>query len=164
MLLLERMKDPQFMAQTLIAICIVTGLIALAMPYFGTDPLQRRMKSVTLERDRLRQRERETLIRGRSLRSEEKSLVKKIVIFSGCRNGLASKMQQSNWQRRAIVALRLRRHSFSFGLSFRWGFLYWDGPICFSSMIWALLPSRGSALYLACFISASNCRNFILTI
>jgi tight adherence protein C len=81
MLLLERMKDPQFMAQMLIAICIVTGLIALAMTYFGTDPLQRRMKSVTLERDRLRQRERETLMRGRSLRSEEKSLVKKIVIF-----------------------------------------------------------------------------------
>jgi len=61
---IERLHDPQFLAMMLAAIAAVATVLTLAMPLLSTDRLQSRMKTVALERDKIRQRERERLARG----------------------------------------------------------------------------------------------------
>ncbi len=81
MTLLQLFKSPDFQLQVLAVLCAVAVILALVAPYLAPDPLQRRMKSVALERERIRLREREKL--GSSpragLRMEEKPFVRDIV-------------------------------------------------------------------------------------
>ena len=81
MFLLERLRDPNLLVQLLGFLCAVACLLVVALPYLAPDPLQRRMKTLALERERIRRREREHLGLGPSLRAEEKPLVKRIVRF-----------------------------------------------------------------------------------
>jgi tight adherence protein C len=81
MFLLERLQDPQIIAQLLILLCAVVIILVLAMPYLAPDPLQRRIKAIASARERLRQREGENLLRGRGLRKGEKPFVKRVVAF-----------------------------------------------------------------------------------
>ena len=64
-----------------VAIAAIATVLTLAMPLFATDSLSKRMKSVALERDQLRQRERERLARGDkvALRRSPKQYMQSIV-------------------------------------------------------------------------------------
>jgi tight adherence protein C len=81
MLILERFKDIDMLTQLLIFLCAAATIVAVALPYLSPDLLQQRMKSVALERERLRQSERDRLARARILRSEEKPFMKRFVAF-----------------------------------------------------------------------------------
>jgi len=51
--------DPHFLAMVFAAIAAAATVLTLALPYVATDTLSKRMKAVALEREKIRQRERE---------------------------------------------------------------------------------------------------------
>ena len=57
----EKINDPQFMFSVLIAIAAIATVLTVAMPLLDGDTLGKRMNAVSVERDRLRAREREKL-------------------------------------------------------------------------------------------------------
>ncbi len=63
------------------AVAAMATVITLAMPLLAGDNLQKRMKSVAIERDKIRQRERERLARGDkvTLRTSPKQYMKTVV-------------------------------------------------------------------------------------
>jgi tight adherence protein C len=79
--LAERAPDPRFLAMVFAAIGAVATVITLAMPLLVTDALGKRMKAVAIEREKIRQRERERLARGEkvSLRPTPKQYMQRIV-------------------------------------------------------------------------------------
>jgi tight adherence protein C len=79
--LIEKMHDPKFVASLLAAIAAMATVITLAMPLIVRDQLDSRMKAVALEREKMRQRERERLSRGDKvqLRVSPKQYMKRIV-------------------------------------------------------------------------------------
>ncbi len=77
-----KLSDPQFMAMLLVAIATAATVFTLAMPYFDGANLQKRMKAVALERDKIRSRERERMSKGErqvSLRQAPKAYMKQVV-------------------------------------------------------------------------------------
>ncbi len=80
-LIIDRLSNPRFVAGVLVAIGCAASVLTLAMPLLQTDNLGRRMKAVSSERERIRQRERERLAAGQkpSLRQEPKRLFKQVV-------------------------------------------------------------------------------------
>ena len=80
-LLIEKLHDPKMLASILAAIAAVATVITLAMPLLVRDQLDTRLKSVALEREKMRQRERERLARGDKvqLRQTPKQYMKNIV-------------------------------------------------------------------------------------
>ena len=79
--LIERMHEPKFVASMLAAIAATATVITLAMPLLSGDQLNRRLKSVAIERDKMRQRERERLARGDKvqLRQSPKQYMQRVV-------------------------------------------------------------------------------------
>jgi tight adherence protein C len=79
--LIEKMADTRFLAMMLAAIAAAATVITLAMPLFAGDNLDRRLKAVAIEREKIRQRERERLSRGEkaSLRQSPKQYMKTVV-------------------------------------------------------------------------------------
>ena len=79
--LIQRLHDPKFVASILAAIAAMATVITLAMPLLSSDQLNRRLKSVAIEREKMRQRERERLARGEKvqLRQTPKQYMKSIV-------------------------------------------------------------------------------------
>ncbi len=81
--LIERLHDTRFLTMALAAIAAVATVLTLAMPLLSTNGLNARMKSVALERDKIRQRERERLARGErekaSLRQSPKQYMSRVV-------------------------------------------------------------------------------------
>src|ERR1043166_2605607 len=79
--LIEKMADTRLLAMLFAAIAAVATVITLAMPLVAGDNLGRRMKAVALEREKIRQRERERLIAGQkvSLRRSPKQYMKTVV-------------------------------------------------------------------------------------
>ena len=74
------LHDTRLMAMILAGIAAIATVITLAMPLLISDPLPRRMKSVALERDKIRQRERERMLRGQvSLRQSPKQYMQRAV-------------------------------------------------------------------------------------
>src|SRR5882757_6500280 len=65
----------------LAAVAAVATVLTLAMPVLAPDVLNKRLKAVALEREKIRQRERERLARGEkiNLRGSPKQYVKAIV-------------------------------------------------------------------------------------
>ena len=63
-LLIATLHDARFMAMVFAAVGAIATVLTLAMPLIATDSLGKRMKSVAIEREKLRQRERERLARG----------------------------------------------------------------------------------------------------
>jgi tight adherence protein C len=63
-LLIDAVSDTRLLAMAFAAIAAIATVITLAMPLLATDSLSKRMKSVALEREQMRQRERERLARG----------------------------------------------------------------------------------------------------
>ena len=79
--LTQKLGDTRFIAMVFAAIGAIATVLTLAMPLIATDTLGKRMKSVALEREKLRQRERERLARGEkiTLRRSPKQYMQTIV-------------------------------------------------------------------------------------
>jgi tight adherence protein C len=79
--LIRLVNDPQAMAMLLAAIAAVATVVTFAMPLLVTSPLDKRMKSVAIERSKIRARERERLARGerRGLKREPKVFMQNVV-------------------------------------------------------------------------------------
>src|SRR6266699_1905431 len=79
--LVDAVSNPRLMAMIFSAVAAIATVLTLAMPLLATDTLGKRMKSVALEREQLRQRERERLARGEKvmLRRSPKQYVQAIV-------------------------------------------------------------------------------------
>ena len=80
-LLVDRLHDTRFLAMLFAAIAAGATVITLAMPLLAGDNLERRMRAVAIEREKLRQRERERMARGEkvSLRTSPKLYMKTVV-------------------------------------------------------------------------------------
>ena len=79
--LIEKLHDPKMMASVFAAIAAMATVITLAMPLLARNDLSRRLNAVSVEREKLRQRERERLARGDKvqLRQTPKQFMKRIV-------------------------------------------------------------------------------------
>jgi tight adherence protein C len=79
--LIEKLLSTQFMVSVLTAVAVVATVITLAMPLLSNDTLAKRMKSVSSERERIRQRERALAKsqQARGLRHESKAYMKNVV-------------------------------------------------------------------------------------
>jgi tight adherence protein C len=79
--LILKIHDAHFVAMLLAAIAVSATAYTLMMPFFAGEGLQKRMKAVASERERIRQRERERLSKTEkvSLRQSPKHLVSKVV-------------------------------------------------------------------------------------
>jgi tight adherence protein C len=80
-LLIDKIHDTKFLAMMFAAIAAAATVLTLAMPLLAGDNLDKRMRSVALEREKIRQRERERLARGDkvTLRTSPKQYMKTIV-------------------------------------------------------------------------------------
>jgi tight adherence protein C len=80
-ILIDAVSSPRLLAMVFAAVAAIATVITLAMPLLVTDSLSQRMKSVALEREQLRQRERERLARGDkiALRRSPKQYMQSIV-------------------------------------------------------------------------------------
>lgn len=76
-----RLHDPHFMTMLFAAIAASATVYTLITPLFAGENLNKRMKAVASERERIRQRERERLAKSEkvSLRQTPKQLVSKVV-------------------------------------------------------------------------------------
>src|SRR5471032_2845203 len=79
--LIDKIHDAHFMTMVLAAIATGATAYTLVMPMFAGESLQKRMKAVASERERIRQRERDRLSKSEkvSLRQTPKQLVSKVV-------------------------------------------------------------------------------------
>lgn len=75
------LSDRHTVFALLVGVAAVATVLTIAMPFFTTDTLGKRMKSVAVERERLRARERERMSRRDqpSLRTEPKAYMKRVV-------------------------------------------------------------------------------------
>ena len=80
-LLIDKLHDPKMMASVFAAIAAMATVITLAMPLLARNDLTKRMSAVSVEREKIRQRERERLARGDKvqLRQTPKQYMKRIV-------------------------------------------------------------------------------------
>src|SRR5215470_19004495 len=79
--LIAQALDPTVMTMFFAGVAAIATVITLAMPYLVTDTLDKRMRAVALEREKIRQRERERLALGNkaSLRQSPKQYMKTVV-------------------------------------------------------------------------------------
>ncbi len=79
--LIDKLHDPRFMTMLLAAIAAAATAYTLIMPLFAGEGLEKRMKAVASERERIRARERERLSNTEkvSLRQTPKQIVSKVV-------------------------------------------------------------------------------------
>jgi tight adherence protein C len=80
-LLIDKIHDTKFLSMLFAAIAATATVLTLAMPLLAGDNLEKRMRSVAIERDKIRQRERERLARGDkvTLRTSPKQYMKTVV-------------------------------------------------------------------------------------
>src|SRR6187200_84869 len=80
-LIIAKFHDPKFLTMALAAVAAIATVLTLAMPLLSTNALSSRMKAVSVEREKIRQRERERLARGEkvSLRQSPKQYMAKVV-------------------------------------------------------------------------------------
>jgi tight adherence protein C len=78
----ERALDPQLITSALIAIATAATIWTLAAPFLEGESLEKRMKAVAIERDRIRARERERMAKAQqkpSLRQQPKVYMRQVV-------------------------------------------------------------------------------------
>jgi tight adherence protein C len=80
-LIIDKMHDTKFLAMLLVSVAAAATVLTIAMPLLSSDTLGKRMKAVALEREKIRQRERERMVRTEkvSLRTTPKQYMSKIV-------------------------------------------------------------------------------------
>ena len=101
-LISEKVNDPQFMFSILIAIAAIATVLTVAMPLLEGDTLGKRMKAVSVERDRIRAREREKLTSKQTkpaLRQDSTVVIK----------GLVDNFNLSKWLGTEQAKLQLAR-------------------------------------------------------
>lgn len=77
---LSTVTESHFVVAVLTAVAVIATILTIAMPLLNTDSLSRRMKSVSSERERIRNRERALAkTQGKTLRQEPKMYMKNIV-------------------------------------------------------------------------------------
>jgi tight adherence protein C len=79
--LVSKLHDPRFMTMLLAAVAAMATVYTLVMPLFAGENLNKRMKAVASERERIRARERERLNKNEkvTLRQTPKQLVSRVV-------------------------------------------------------------------------------------
>jgi tight adherence protein C len=78
--IVKLLGDPQIVSGALVAVSVAATVYTIATPLFSTDTLERRMKSVATERERIRARERAAAkTKSGTLRHEHKRFMKDIV-------------------------------------------------------------------------------------
>ncbi|CAH1660822.1 Type II/IV secretion system protein TadC, associated with Flp pilus assembly [Hyphomicrobiales bacterium] len=80
--IVDRLVDPQFMLALLAAVAAAATVLTVAIPLTEGNNLQKRMKNVATEREKIRARERERLNRQNekvSLRQEPKAYMRRVV-------------------------------------------------------------------------------------
>jgi tight adherence protein C len=79
--LVDKIHDPHFMTMLLAAIAAAATVYTLVLPLLAGENLNKRMKAVASERDRIRARERERMNKGEKvmLRQSPKQLVSRVV-------------------------------------------------------------------------------------
>ncbi len=78
----EKVNDPQFMFSILVAIAAIATVLTVTMPLLEGDTLGKRMNAVSVERDRIRTREREKMASKQAkpnLRQDSTATMKRIV-------------------------------------------------------------------------------------
>jgi tight adherence protein C len=80
-LVIDVMSNPRLMAMIFAFVAAIATVMTLAMPLLADDQLDKRLKGVAVEREKIRQRERERLARGEkvTLRQTPKQFVKRVV-------------------------------------------------------------------------------------
>ncbi len=80
-LIIDKLNDTQFISSCLIALATVAAMMTFFLPMIQGDVLSSRMRAVSVERDRIRAREREKLTKASkaTLRQEPKVFIKQIV-------------------------------------------------------------------------------------
>jgi tight adherence protein C len=80
-LLIERLHDTRFLVTLLTSIAAMATVFTVAMPYLTGGNLERRMKTVAIERNKIRARERERMARGErvTLRQSPRAYMQAIV-------------------------------------------------------------------------------------
>lgn len=90
---MEALAEPQTIISILAAVAIFATIVSLAMPFLAKDELGTRMKSVAIERDKIRARERARLAEQQgqksSLRQKDEGFVQSIVEKMNLKNALA---------------------------------------------------------------------------
>jgi tight adherence protein C len=79
--LIDRLQDPRFLVMVLAAVAAGATVLTLAMPLLANDSLSKRMNAVAIEREKMRVRERERMVRGDkvSLRQSPRQYMKTVV-------------------------------------------------------------------------------------
>ncbi len=79
--IIDILQDTRMLAMIFAALAAIATVLTLAMPLLVTDPLERRMKSAALEREKIRQRERERLAENTkvSLRQSPRQYMQAVV-------------------------------------------------------------------------------------
>ncbi|HXW70947.1 MAG TPA: type II secretion system F family protein [Methylocella sp.] len=80
--LYSNLTNQQFLLSLLVAVATMATVVTIALPLIETDALQKRMKAVASERERIKLRERERLQAGKAkagLRQESKAYMRQIV-------------------------------------------------------------------------------------
>lgn len=79
--LTDKLHDTRLLAMLFASVATFATVLTLTMPLLAPDTLSKRMKSVALEREKMRQRERERMVRGDrvSLRQSPKQYMKTAV-------------------------------------------------------------------------------------
>ncbi|NVO14204.1 MAG: type II secretion system F family protein [Rhodoplanes sp.] len=77
----DLLHDPRLMMMILAAIAAGATVVTLAMPLLASDTLSKRMNAVAIEREKIRQRERERMARGDrvKLRASPKQYMQRVV-------------------------------------------------------------------------------------
>jgi tight adherence protein C len=70
-ILMDALQNTRLLAMMFAALAAIATVLTLAMPLLANDLLEKRMKSVALEREKIRQRERERLAQGDKLSLRE---------------------------------------------------------------------------------------------
>ncbi len=78
--IIKVLGDTQLLSGVLVAVSVAATVYTIATPFLNTDTLERRMKSVAVERERIRARERAAAkAKGATLRHEHKRYMKEFV-------------------------------------------------------------------------------------
>jgi tight adherence protein C len=79
--IVNALNNRQFLLSIFVALAVIATILSIGMPLLQTDSFAKRMKSVSSERERIRQRERERLAARQkaTLRQEPKAYMKQIV-------------------------------------------------------------------------------------
>ena len=107
--LIDRLHDTRFLAMLFAAVAAIATVMTLAMPLLAGDNLNKRLKSVAIEREKIRARERERMARGEkvSLRQSPKQYMKTVVDQFNLGNGSGRRKRATSCSRPVIAATRL---------------------------------------------------------